>query len=45
METRLMRVELRFASVMCGVLCVMMAGALLMLELSVVSLDTQAQVS
>ena len=39
-----MRVEWRSASAMCGVLCVIMAGALLMLLLSVVSLDTPGKV-
>ena len=39
-----MRVEWRSALVMFGVLCVIMAGALLMLLLSVVSLDTPGKV-
>ena len=39
-----MRVEWRSALVMFGVLCVIMAGALLMLQLHVDSLDTQGKV-
>ena len=39
-----MRVEWRSALVMFGALCVIMAGALLMLLLSVVSLDTPGKV-
>ena len=40
-----MRAEWRSASVMCGVLCVILDGALPMLQLCVVSLDTREQVS
>ena len=39
-----MKVEWRSALVMFGVLCVTMAGVLLMLLLSVVSLDTPGKV-
>ena len=39
-----MKAEWRSASVMCGVLCAIMVGALLMLPLCAVSLDTQEQV-
>ena len=39
-----MKVEWRSASAMFGVLCVIMAGALLMQQLCVVSLDTPGKV-